>query len=162
MIGCAGRDRSGTCWCAGRTLSYSALPPPPGQAPGEVILYLQAKQDGDASQDQSTARRARDRAPPPPPPPPLDDFAISLLEIGAVLRLTYIDGWTHRLALRRPWPAVPDFLALVQMAEFMALPVDLYSRRSVADAQKTVWEQVRGHVRLVSWVQSDARLVDLN
>ena len=44
---------------------------------------------------------------------------------------------------------MPDFLARVQMAEFMALPADVYSRRSVSDAQKTVREQVREHGRLV-------------
>ena len=52
--------------------------------------------------------------------------------------------------------------ARVQMAEFLALPVEVYLRRSVSDAQKTVREQVRGHGRLVSCVQSDALLVDIN
>ena len=95
----------------------------------------------------------------PPPPPALDDLAVSLLESGAVLRLTYIDGWRHRLALRRPWQAVPDFLASVQMAVFLALLVDVYSRKSVADAQKTVREQVRAHGRLV--LCDDACMYDL-
>ena len=35
--------------------------------------------------------------------------------------------------------------ARVQMAEFLALPVEVYLRRSVSDAQKTVREQVREH-----------------
>ena len=105
---------------------------------------------GAARTNQPAAQHTPGAAPPPPPPPALDDLAVSLLESGAVLRLTYIDGWRHRLALRRPWQAVPDFLARVQMAEFMALPADVYSRRSVSDAQKTVRGQVREHGRLVS------------
>ena len=96
-----------------------------------------------------TNRLRNTRAPPPPPPPPLDDFAVSLLESGATLRIVYADGWTHRLAVRPPGPPLPaELFARRELEELLRAPVDVYVRRSAAEAQKTVAKQAKEHGRV--------------
>ena len=75
----------------------------------------------------------------------LDHASAAALKRGDVLRAVYKDGFTHRLILEQPLPAMPTEWQRLAFRYEMRHPVDVYPASSVPDAEKLLAQQARQH-----------------
>jgi hypothetical protein len=69
------------------------------------------------------------------------------LAAGHTVRVTYRDGFTHRLRLETPWPPMPAIMMRFELVDLLRRPVDVYEGATVAEALKLVQSEARKHGR---------------
>ena len=75
----------------------------------------------------------------------IDHASAAALKRGDVLRAVYKDGFTHRLILEQPLPAMPTEWQKFAFRHMVRHPVDVYPVSSVADAEKLLAQQAKQH-----------------
>jgi hypothetical protein len=77
----------------------------------------------------------------------LDHASAAALKRGDVLRAVYKDGFTHRLLLERPLPAMPSCWQTPDavFCHLTRYPVDVYVTVSVADSERVLAQQAKQH-----------------
>jgi hypothetical protein len=75
----------------------------------------------------------------------IDHASAAALKRGETLHVTYKDGFTHRLILEEPLPAMPTEWQKLAFHHMMRHPVDVYPACSLADAEKLLAWQAKLH-----------------
>jgi hypothetical protein len=75
----------------------------------------------------------------------IDHASAAALKRGETLHVTYKDGFTHRLILEHPLPAMPTEWQGAAFRHMMRHPVDLYPASSVLDVVKLLAQQAKQH-----------------